>query len=69
VRNKQHRHLALELVDRLRKVFRRLLIEIRHRLIEDQNFWFLATKGVSIAFISRLNVIFIFSLSKSKIGL
>ena len=37
MRNKQHRDLALQLVDRPRKVLRRLLIEIRHRFIEDQN--------------------------------
>lgn len=38
MRNEQHRHLPLEFVDGSREVFRRLLIEVRHRLIKDQNF-------------------------------
>lgn len=37
MRNEQHRHLPLELVDGSRKVFRRLLIQIGDRLVEDQN--------------------------------
>lgn len=35
--NEQHRHLALELVDGPREVFRCLLIEIGQGFIEDQN--------------------------------
>ena len=35
--NKQHRHLALELDSRLGKVFRRLIIEVRYCLIQDQH--------------------------------
>ncbi len=37
MRNKDHRHLPFELVDRLGEVLRRLLVEVGDRLIEDQN--------------------------------
>ena len=37
VRNEQHRHLALELVDGFREMFGGLLIEVRDHLIEDQD--------------------------------
>ncbi len=37
VRDKDHRHLALESVDGLRKMLGSLLIQIRNRLIEDQH--------------------------------
>ena len=37
VHDKDHRHLPLELVDRLGKVLRRLVVEVRYRLIEHQN--------------------------------
>ena len=37
MRNKQHRHLPLQFVDRPGKVLRRLLIEVGHGLVEDQN--------------------------------
>ena len=37
MRDEQHRHLALELVDRLGEVLGRLLIEVRDRLVEDQD--------------------------------
>lgn len=41
MRNKQHRHLSLELVDGFGEVLRRLGIEVRHRFIEDQYLRFL----------------------------
>ena len=41
MRNEQHRHLPLELVDGLGKVFSRLAVKIRHRLVKDQNLRFL----------------------------
>ena len=37
MRNKDHRHLPLELVDRLGKVFCRLLVEVGDRFIEGQD--------------------------------
>ncbi|MCY1559048.1 hypothetical protein D9M68_960410 [compost metagenome] len=37
MRNKNHRRLALEPIDRLRKQLRRFLIEVGHCLIKDQH--------------------------------
>ena len=37
VRDKNHRHLALESVDGLREVLGGLLIQVRNRLVEDQH--------------------------------
>ena len=37
VRDKNHRHLALEAVDGLGEVFGGLLIQVRNRLVEDQH--------------------------------
>ena len=37
VRDEDHRHLALDAVDRLRKKFGGLLIEVGNRLVKDQH--------------------------------
>ena len=37
VRDKNHRHLALDPVDGLGEVFGGLLIQVRNRLVEDQH--------------------------------
>ena len=37
VRDKNHRHLAFEPVDGLRKMLGGLLIQVRNRLVEDQH--------------------------------
>ncbi|WP_153116356.1 hypothetical protein [Rhodocyclus tenuis] len=37
VRNKYHRHLAIESIDRLRKMLGSLLIQIGNRLVEDKH--------------------------------
>ena len=37
MRDEDHRHHPLQPVDRLREVLRRLLVEVGHGLVEDQN--------------------------------